>query len=147
MSESQIVICELGDERFGIDIESVFEIIRSQEITAVPTAPSHVEGVINLRGRVIPVVDLSRRFGMPGVTATKSSRIVVVGSGDARVGLVVDGVSQVLMLHDDWIEPTPDLAAGTSGELIRGIAKLPDGLTILLELDALFGATSHMAAA
>ena len=78
--ELQIVVCELADEHYGLDIAKVFEIIRHQQITAVPRAPSFVKGVINLRGRIIPVVDLRARFGMPEVEPTKETRIVVAES-------------------------------------------------------------------
>ena len=138
MSEHQIVICELKNESYGIDISKVFEIIRLQPVTAVPAAPRYVDGVINLRGRIVPVVDLSVMFGMMPAEATKASRIVVVGSGESRVGLIVDGVSQVLMITDDAVDPTPAVAGGNS-EYLRGIARVADALIMLLDLDAIFG--------
>jgi purine-binding chemotaxis protein CheW len=137
--ETQIVVFELGDERYGLDIATVYEIIRHQPITAVPQAPAFVEGVINLRGRIIPVVDLRDRFGMASGDLTKASRIVVCEAAGARVGLVVDGVSEVLMVPSEAIEPTPDLAAGIDAAYLRGIAKLGERLIILLALDGLFG--------
>ena len=138
MSENQIVICELKTECYGIDISKVFEIIRIQPITAVPAAPRHVDGVINLRGRIVPVVDLSVMFGMMPAAPTKASRIVVAGSGESRVGLIVDGVSQVLMVPDDAVDPTPAVAGGNS-DYLRGIARVADSLIMLLDLDAIFG--------
>jgi purine-binding chemotaxis protein CheW len=137
--EIQIVVFELGDERYGLDIATVYEIIRHQPITAVPQAPVFVEGVINLRGRIIPVVDLRDRFGMRQGDLTKASRIVVADAGGTRVGLVVDGVSEVLMVPTDAIEPTPDVAANADHEYLRGIAKLGERLIILLDLNGLFG--------
>jgi purine-binding chemotaxis protein CheW len=140
MSENQIVVCELKNESYGLDIARVFEIIRLQPITAVPQAPQFVDGVINLRGRIIPVVDLSVRFGMPRSVATKASRIVVAGTRDTRVGLVVDGVSEVLMISDDAIEATPAAVTGAAdGGALRGIARIGEQLVILLELDSLIG--------
>ena len=139
MSEFQIVVCELGGERYGLSIESVYEIIRLQPITAVPAAPAFVEGVINLRGRIIPVVDLASRFGLQGAARTNQSRIVVCEAAGARVGLVVDGVSEVLMVPDDAVGPTPEVAAGDDADYIRGIAKLGDRLIILLDMGGLFG--------
>lgn len=139
MSEIQIVVFELGAERYGLDIATVYEIIRHQPITAVPQAPAFVEGVINLRGRIIPVVDLRERFAMADGELTKASRIVVADAGGTRVGLVVDGVSEVLMVPTDAIEPTPEVAANADHEYLRGIAKLGDRLIILLSLDGLFG--------
>jgi purine-binding chemotaxis protein CheW len=138
MGETQIVVCQLKNERYGLDISRVFEIIRLQAITAVPQAPQFVDGVINLRGRIIPIVDLSVRFGMPRSTPTRDSRIVVTGTCDLRVGLVVDAVSEVLLIPEEAIEPTP--AAVTSvadASSLKGIARMGDGLIILLELDAL----------
>jgi purine-binding chemotaxis protein CheW len=137
--ELQIVVCELADEHYGLDIAKVFEIIRHQPITPVPRAPSFVKGVINLRGRIIPVVDLRDRFGMAEAEPTKETRIVVAESSSTRVGLIVDGVSEVLLLRTDSVEPTPEVAAGADAEYLRGIAKLGDRLVLLLELDGLFG--------
>jgi purine-binding chemotaxis protein CheW len=138
MSENQVVICELRDECFGIDIRRVYEIIRLQPITPVPAAPSYIEGVLNLRGRIVPVVDLAGRFGLARSKASKASRIVVVGIGDARVGLVVDGVSQVMMVPDDVVEETPaTVSGGDEARYLRAIAKLADSLVMLLDLDAL----------
>jgi purine-binding chemotaxis protein CheW len=139
MSEFQIVVCELADEHYGLDISAVYEIIRLQPITAVPAAPAFVEGVINLRGRIIPVVDLASRFGLPRADTTKASRIVVAGTAGMRVGLVVDGVSEVLMVAEDAIEKTPEVVADADSAYIRGIAKLAGSLVILLDLDSLFG--------
>jgi purine-binding chemotaxis protein CheW len=138
MSEFQVVICRLGDESYGLDIASVYEIIRFQESTAVPTAPIFVDGVINLRGRIIPVMDLSSRFGMSRSATTKSTRIIVAGTGGTRVGLVVDAVTEVLMLSEEAVEPTPEVASGNESAYIRGIAKLAGQLVILLDLSALF---------
>jgi len=138
MSEFQVVICRLGDESYGLDIASVYEIIRFQESTAVPTAPIFVDGVINLRGRIIPVMDLSSRFGMSRSATTKSTRIIVAGESGLRVGLVVDAVTEVLMVAEEAVEATPQVASGYDSAYIRGIAKLGEELVILLDLRALF---------
>jgi purine-binding chemotaxis protein CheW len=139
MSEFQVIVCELSGERYGLDIGSVFEIIRHQPIRAVPAAPPYVKGIINLRERIVPVVDLAARFGLPNVAATKASRIIVAGTDDMRVGLIVDGVSKVQMVADDAVERTPDVVSGHDSAYIRGIAKISGDLVILLELSALFG--------
>jgi len=146
-SELQIVVFELDDERYGLDIATVYEIIRHQPITAVPHAPAFVEGVINLRGRIIPVVNLRERFNMAGGELTKATRIVVCEAAGTRVGLVVDAVSEVLMVPADAIEATPDVAAGRDHAYLRGIAKLGDRLIILLSLDGLFGEDERTALA
>ena len=137
--ELQVVVFELGGERYGLDIGTVYEIIRHQPITAVPNAPSFVEGIINLRGRIIPVVDLRGRFGLAASAPTKASRIVVCEAAGHRVGLVVDAVTEVLMIPAEAIEPTPDLAGGTETGYLKGIAKLGERLIILLDLEGLFG--------
>ena len=138
MSEFQVVICQLGDESYGLDIGSVYEIIRFQESTAVPTAPGYVDGVINLRGRIIPVMDMSSRFGLKRAETTKSTRIIVAGTAGMRVGLVVDAVTEVMMVSADAVEPTPPVVSGMDSTYIRGIAKLSEQLVILLDLGALF---------
>ena len=138
MSETQVVVCELKNESYGIDISRVYEIIRVQPVTAIPRAPRFVDGVINLRGRIIPIVDLSVRFGMPRSTVTKASRIIVTGTCDTRSGLVVDGVSEVLLVAEDAIEPTPEaVMSRDDSSSLKGIARVGDHLIMLLELDAL----------
>jgi purine-binding chemotaxis protein CheW len=137
--ELQTVVCELADEHYGLDIAKVFEIIRHQPITPVPRAPGFVKGVINLRGRIIPVADLRGRFGMAEAEPTKETRIVVAETSGTRVGLIVDSVSEVLLVPIDSVESTPGVAAGADAEYLRGIANLGDRLVLLLELDGLFG--------
>jgi purine-binding chemotaxis protein CheW len=133
--EQQLVVFQLGAELYGVEIARVHEIIRLQTVTRVPHAPAFVEGVINLRGKVIPVVDLRRRFGLPLADHTRASRIVVVEIGDQVVGIVVDGVSEVLRVNKGTIEPPSPVVAGIESDYLHGIAKLPERLVILLNLD------------
>lgn len=133
--ERQLVVFQLGAELYGVEIARVHEIIRLVTITRVPRSPSFVEGVINLRGRIIPVVDLRRRFGLAIAAHTRATRIVVVELGDQVIGMVVDGVSEVLSVQDSIVEPPSPVVAGIDSEYLRGIAKLPDRLVILLDLD------------
>src|SRR5216684_3284335 len=133
--ERQLVVFHLGAELYGVEISRVHEIIRLQAVTRVPHAPSFVEGVINLRGKVIPVVDLRRRFGLDSAEHTRASRIVVVEIGDQVVGIVVDGVSEVLRVNTSIVEPPSPVVAGVDSEYLHGIAKLPERLVILLDLD------------
>src|ERR671937_1812199 len=133
--ERQLVVFQLGAELYGVEISRVHEIIRLQAVTRVPRAPSFVEGVINLRGKVIPVVHLRRRFGLPTAEHTRSSRIVVVELSDHVVGIIVDGVSEVLRVNTATIEPPSPVVAGIDSEYLHGIAKLPERLVILLDLD------------
>ena len=147
MSDLQVVVFELATERYGVDIASVYEIIRHQPIVAVPHAPACVEGVINLRGRIIPVVDLRERLGLPAGEPTKATRIVVAETAGTRVGLIVDGVSEVLMVPPDAVEAPGALVAGTDAAALRGIAKLGERLILLLDLSGLFAADAEGLAA
>jgi len=131
----QLVVFELGDESYGVDISRVQDINRMQEITEIPHAPESVVGVINLRGRVIPVIDLRKRFGLPDAVRTKDTRIVVVHLEGNLIGVIVDAVSQVLRIPADIVEPPSPVLAGVDSRYLRGIAKLDDKLVILLDLD------------
>ena len=133
-TEKQLVVFDLADEGYGVDIGSVREIIRMQDITQVPRTPEFVEGVINLRGKVIPVVDLRKRFGFPEADATKDTRIVVVDIGGQDIGVVVDAVTEVLRIGADAVEPPSSLITTADSEYLLGIAKLETRLIILLDL-------------
>ncbi len=130
----QVVSFELGNEEYGVDISQVQEIIRMVEITHVPRAPHFMEGVINLRGQLIPIIDLRTRFGMQRTDKTKSTRIVVTEIGSKRVGIVVDSVSEVLNIPLEQVENAPDMIAGVGTEYIQGVGKVNDRLIILLDL-------------
>lgn len=133
----QLVTFTMGQEEFGVDILKVQEIIRMMEITKVPNAPHFVVGVINLRGKVIPIIDLRCRFGMPAQEPDNTTRIIVVELANKVVGFVVDSVSEVLRISSDTVEPGPSLAAGEDSEYISGIGKLADRLLLLVDLDSL----------
>jgi len=135
VQEEQLVVFELGHEVYGVDISRVHEIIRLAQITRVPRAPDFVEGVINLRGRVIPVIDLKKRFGLSTDSHSKTSRIVVVDVDDNTIGMIVDGVSEVLRLPVGAVEPPSPLVVTVDSDYVRGIAKLEERLIILLDLD------------
>jgi purine-binding chemotaxis protein CheW len=130
----QVVSFRLGNEEYGVDISQVQEIIRIVEITHVPRAPHFMEGVINLRGQLIPIIDLRTRFSMPRAEHTKHTRIVVTEIGSKRVGIVVDSVSEVLNIPMDHVEGAPDMIAGVGTEYIQGVGKVGDRLVILLDL-------------
>jgi len=131
----QLVTFRLGNEEFSVDILKVQEIIRLMELTRVPKAPAFIEGVINLRGKVIPVMDLRKRFSMPEAEDTSEARIIVVELESTTVGFRVDGVSEVLRLHADTVEPPPTMVSGVETEYIRGVGKLDDRLIILLDVE------------
>mgnify|MGYP001455756668 CR=1 FL=1 len=105
--EKQLVIFELANEHYGIDIAAVEGIVKMQEITAVPNAPDYVEGVTNLRKSVLPVIDLEKRFGIIPHKMTRETRIVVVTMDKLKVGMIVNAVSEVLTIEDNTIEATP----------------------------------------
>ncbi len=130
----QVVSFHLGSEEYGVDIGQVQEIIRMVEITHVPRAPHFMEGVINLRGQLIPIIDLRTRFGMKRAEATKSTRIVVTEIGTKRVGIVVDSVSEVINIPIENVEPAPEMIAGVGTEYIQGVGKMNDRLIIMLDL-------------
>ena len=133
--EQQLVVFQLAAELYGVEISRVHEIIRLQSVTRVPRAPAFVEGVITLRGKVTPVVDLRRRFGLPMADHTRSSRIVVLEIGDQVVGIIVDGVSEVLRVNTSTVEPPSPVVAGIDSEYLHGIAKVDERLVILLDLE------------
>ncbi len=133
----QLVTFSIGEEEFGVDILKVQEIIRTMEITKVPRAQSFVEGVINLRGKVIPIIDLRRRFGLISKDHDKHTRIIVIEINNMIVGFVVDSVSEVLRIPAGTVEPPPPVVAGLDSEYISGVGKLQDRLLILLDLDKL----------
>ena len=132
--DEQVVVFRLEAERYGIDIFRVNEIVRLREITPIPRTAAHVRGLINLRGRTIPVVDLRARFGISGDACTEKARIIVVEAEDGQVGLVVDEVCEVSAIAGTSIEPPPSLLGGI-GDCVRGIARREDRLVALLDLD------------
>ncbi len=124
----------LSREEYGVDVRLVQEIIRITEITPVPRAPASIKGVINLRGRIIPVVDLKKKLGLGDADLGRRGRIVVVKLRDRLVGLLVDAASQVLKVPVSTIDPAPDAVVEIDADYIRGVAKLPDRLIILMDL-------------
>ena len=129
----------LINEEFGVRVLKVREIMGVQEITAVPQTPSHVKGVINLRGKVIPVVDLRLKFGLPPAEYNQRTCIIVVQvqgeSGAILMGVVVDGVSEVLNLNASEIEDTPNFGGNAAGQYLLGMAKVKGKVKILLDID------------
>jgi purine-binding chemotaxis protein CheW len=135
----QLVSFNIGEEEFGVDILQVQEINRMLEVTRVPNAPEYVDGVINLRGKVIPIIDLRRRFGMERKQHDKNTRIVVVELSKKVVGFVVDAVQEVLRIPRNVTEPPPTIAGGVHEEYITAVGKLEDRLLILLDLEKVLG--------
>ncbi|MBI5587510.1 MAG: chemotaxis protein CheW [Deltaproteobacteria bacterium] len=139
----QLVTFRLGNEEFSLDILKVQEIIRHMDLTRVPKTPDFVDGVINLRGRVIPVLDLRKRFGLPRDENTNETRIIVVDVDNRTVGLKVDAVSEVLRLPADTVEPPPAIITGVESEYIKGVGKLDGRLLILLDVAKILSCTER----
>lgn len=130
-----LVVFELAGDSYGVEIAAVNTIIRMENVTEIPRTPSFVEGVINLRGSIIPVIDLRKRFGLVAGEYTKASRIAVVESKGQLVGLIVDAVTETLRLPQDSIEQTPSVANSADSDFVRGVGKLEDRLVVLLDLE------------
>ncbi|MGD0339817.1 MAG: chemotaxis protein CheW [Bacteroidota bacterium] len=139
----QLVSFTIGGEEFGVEILKVQEINRMVTVTAVPNSPPFVDGVINLRGKVIPIIDLRTRFGMPRKEHDKNTRIIVVELKSSVVGFVVDAVSEVLRIQRSVIEPPPTIVAGIHADYITAVGKLEDRLLILLDLEKVFSIEEH----
>jgi purine-binding chemotaxis protein CheW len=137
----QLVIFSLLGEEFGVSIRDVREIISNTQITPVPQAPDFVEGVINLRGQIIPIVDLRKRFDLEVNSSKEHSNVVIIEVDDNILGLIVDSVSEVLNIPSGSINPPPALVAnGIGAEYIKGIGNYNDKMIILIDLQKVFSA-------
>lgn len=135
LDEEKIVIFKLGTEEYGIKIDNVQEINRMTSITKIPRAPHHIEGIVNLRGNVIPALDLRKLFTLEEKQVTDSTRIIIVDVNDKRTGIIVDSVTEVINLEKRLIEPTPDiLSSGIDSDYIEGVAKLNKRMIMILDL-------------
>ncbi|MDI9645663.1 MAG: chemotaxis protein CheW [Archaeoglobales archaeon] len=133
---TQVIVFRLGDERYGVEISQVREIIRPTQITRIPNAPNFVEGVINLRGQITTIVNLRKRFGMEAKPIDNDTRIIVVEHDNAVIGMMVDSVNEVKYLSEKEIESLPSIITSRSeAKFLKGIGKLPDGLMILIDLN------------
>lgn len=135
MAEEQLVVFRLGKEEYAVSIAQVKEIILYKGATKIPNAPEYMEGIINLRGKVIPVIELAARFGV-GVKNGLERRVVIVETAGQEVGIVVDEVTEVIRLQQTAIEPAPAMTGNS--DYVRGIGKENDRLLILLDLGKLF---------
>jgi len=135
LQEEELVLFDLGNEIYGVDISVVYEIIRMQAITMVPKAPFFVEGIINLRGKVIPIVDMRKRFGLPKVEQNKDNRIMVLENSGQNVGIIVDAVTEVLRIPSESVEPPSSIIVSATSDYILGIAKHDKSMIILLDME------------
>jgi purine-binding chemotaxis protein CheW len=133
-SEIQLVVFKLGGEEYGVEIGQVREIIRRRVITPMPSQPKYVEGVINVRGTIIPVVNLRKRFELQGDEST-SPHTIIVESGDGLMGMLVDSVSEVIRIPGNQIHPPPTVTTGIDTEYLRGICRLEERLLIYLDVE------------
>lgn len=135
----QSILFKMGDEFYGLSIASVKEIIKPLPVTRFPKSPPFVEGVIDLRGRILPIVNLRKMFGLEPMPLTEESRFVDIQLEGLNLGIVVDAVSEVVRISQKQIEPAPAIIAGVEGKYLNGIARLEDKLILLLDLDQTFG--------
>jgi purine-binding chemotaxis protein CheW len=139
----QLVSFKVGDAEFGVDILRVQEINKMMKLTMVPNTPPFVEGVINLRGRIIPVINLRARLGLEEKEYDSKTRIIVVDLYDKTIGFIVDEVKEVLRIPKSITEPPPEIVSGVDSEYITAIGKLEDRLLILLDLTKILSNQEH----
>ncbi len=138
VTSQQVVCFKIGREEYGIDILLVQEILKLPVVTKLPRSVDYIMGVIDLRGKVIPVVDLGRKFNIEGAKESESNRAIVVDIGGKQVGLAIDSVSHVIKINSNDIEPPPPVVKGISGRYIVGIAKLETGFVVILDINQIF---------
>lgn len=137
--EIQLVVFKLGREEYGVSILQVQEIKRMTDITRVPHTPEYIKGVMNLRGSVLPVVDLKKRLSLPPQEYSDDTRIIIVKVDEIAVGIIVDAVSEVLTISQENIEPPQTVVGGVTTNYLSGVGKLEDRLLILLNLETIIG--------
>jgi len=137
LAEQQMVVFKVGDVDFGVSVERVQEIMRITQSTKIPDVPDYIEGIINLRGNIITVISLRKRFGLETVEYDDESRIIVLEAKDQIVGVIVDQVSEVLKIAMEAIEPAHQIFKTSTSLMVESIAKLPQRLIILPDLDVM----------
>jgi len=142
-AEEHVVIFQLADEFYALDIQAVQEIVRMQTITSIPGSDFWVEGITNLRGRVVPVIDLRKRCSVNAGEYTAETRIVVVSSAGGMVGLIVDAVTEVMRIPGDQVELPSSIVSVPENTYLRGVAKLDDRLVSLMDLEGVLPASAN----
>ncbi|MDF2530733.1 MAG: chemotaxis protein CheW [Clostridia bacterium] len=137
MAELQLVVFKLDKEEYGVDIMQVQEISPYQKLTKVPNSPDFVDGIVNLRGDVIPVVSLKKKFRLIESEVTELTRLIVINNGNRRTGFVVDDASEVITISDKDIEEAPPMIVGADRKYIQGVGKLDKRILIILNLHKL----------
>ncbi len=141
----QMISFSVGTEQYGVDIRKVREVILPGEITPLPRAPDFVKGMINLRGDVIPVIDLREKLGRAGAGRPGEDRIIVVEISEKLIGMIVDAVSHVLRVAPGQLEPTPPWLGGLTGEYITGVVRQTSGLIVVLNVDTILTSGEKLA--
>ncbi|MGG4453134.1 chemotaxis protein CheW [Brevibacillus porteri] len=135
----QQILLKMGNEYYGLSISLVREIIKPLPITRFPKSPPYVEGVIDLRGRILPIINLRKMFDLEPLEQTDDTRFVDLQMDGLNIGIIVDAVSEVMNIPQNLIEPAPPIIAGVEGKYLQGIARLNDKLIMLLDVDEIFG--------
>ena len=143
--ESQLVVFVMENEEFACSIQNVREVLKMIKVTPLPRSLDFVEGVINMRGEVLPVIDLRKRFSLPEAERTDESRIIIVEVEERMVGLIVDSVREVLSMPNQQIQEAPSQVAGGKTDLIMGVGKVEDRMLIILDLDRILTSEEQMA--
>jgi purine-binding chemotaxis protein CheW len=142
--ERQLVVFSLYEEEFGLEITQVREIIKPPSITKLPHVSSFIEGVTNIRGEIIPVISLRKRFGLADIEHTQDTRVIIVEIDESRVGFIVDAVTEVLRLAESAIVPPPKTIAGLKSDYLKGVGKLDERLLILLDVSKILTSSEQI---
>lgn len=135
MASIQHVIFRLDDEEYGLDIMNVYGIEKDQEVVKIPNTPEYIEGIINLRGEILPVYNLRKKFNLKDKQSSSESKIIVTQANNMQVGFVVDSVAEILHIEDEVIEKAPKIITGVDRKYIKSVAKLKDRMVIILDID------------
>ncbi len=140
MAEQQIVVFSLGEEEFAVEISKVREIVRMQPIRRIPGSPAFIEGIVNLRGGIVPIVDLRKRFGVAESDVDREQRkIVIINMETRQIGILVDGVTEILRIDEESVEEAPAIVADTiEKKYLVGVAKVDRRLIVLLDMVRIF---------
>lgn len=138
VSSTNLVTFRLGNGEYAIDIMQAKEIIKMEKITLIPNAPDFVEGVINLRGNIIPIIDLKKRFNLEEAQGDKNTGIIIVKIDDVDMGIIIDAISKVVSIPNEDIQPPPPVLSGIGQKYIKGVGKLENKLLVVLDLAKLF---------
>lgn len=135
MASTKQVVFHLDNEEYGVDIMKVNVIEKYQEIVKVPNSPEYVEGIINLRGEILPIFNLRKKFGLKEKLVDENTKIIVVFLGQMKVGFIVDSVSQIINIDDTQTEAAPRIVTGVSRRYIQSVAKIDERMIVLLDVD------------